>query len=60
VYFGIGYTWKGIKVDSAILFRLLRKLAYNGYEVYVSGEEIVLRPFLERFVLKRKTGIYSS
>lgn len=52
--FGIGYTWKGIKVDSAILFRLLRKLAYNGYEVYVSGEEIVVKTLFGEICVEKE------
>jgi FkbM family methyltransferase len=52
--FGINYTWRGIQVDSAALFRLLRKLISNGYDVYVLGEEIVVKTYFGEFVLKKE------
>jgi len=41
--FGISYTWRDIQVDSTSLFRLLRKLVFNRYDVYGSRGEVVVK-----------------
>ncbi|MCL7398611.1 MAG: FkbM family methyltransferase [Thaumarchaeota archaeon] len=41
--FGINYTWRGVQINSAALFRLLRKLISSGYDVYGVGEEIIVK-----------------
>jgi len=43
--FGISYTWKGIPVDSTILFKLLRKLVSSGYKVYGSEERLWVKTY---------------
>jgi hypothetical protein len=35
--FGINYTWRDVQIDSTALFRFLRKLISNGYDVYGIG-----------------------
>jgi len=55
--FGIGYTWRSIRVDSASLFRLLRKLVFNRYDVYGSGEEVVVKTYLARLASICRTMI---
>jgi FkbM family methyltransferase len=52
--FGINYTYRGIQVDSAALFRLLRKLISNRYDVYVLGEEIAVKTYFGEFCVKKE------
>jgi FkbM family methyltransferase len=41
--FGINYTWRGVQINSAALFRFLRRLISSGYDVYGVGEEIIVK-----------------
>ena len=52
--FGINYTWRGVQIDSTALFRLLRKLISNGYDVYGIGGEITVKTYFGEVCVKKE------
>jgi FkbM family methyltransferase len=52
--FGINYTWRGIEMDSTALFRLLRKLISNGYDVYEVGGEITVKTYFGEVCVEKE------
>ncbi|ACB39454.1 FkbM family methyltransferase [Pyrobaculum neutrophilum] len=53
---GVSYTWRGVRVDSTALFRLLRRLASAGHVVWGEGGYVYVRPRWTRYVLRVPRG----